>query len=55
MAAYSFCAAKFDCNTDVIHILGGLVQAGLAKSKQTVFHEGEFERIAESRVEYSLI
>jgi hypothetical protein len=44
-----------DCYADVIRILDGLVQAGLAKSKMTVVTQGEYETVVGSRVEYALI
>lgn len=47
-------AAGFDCNADVVHILGGLVQAGLAKSRRITYHEGENQRLCGGVVEYCI-
>ncbi|GGP58889.1 hypothetical protein GCM10009347_26610 [Shewanella algicola] len=43
-----------DCYADVIRILDGLVQAGLAKSRMTTIVQGEFETVIGSRVDYAL-
>lgn len=45
---------KADCYADVIRVLDGLVQAGLAKSRTTTVTKGEYEMIVGSRVDYAL-
>jgi hypothetical protein len=46
---------KADCYADVIRVLDGLVQAGLAKSRTTMVVQGENEILVGSRVDYALM
>lgn len=43
-----------DCLADVVHILDGLLQAGLVKAKYTNYFEGFHDRHAGGHTEYCL-
>jgi hypothetical protein len=45
---------KNDCFADVIRVLDGLVQAGLAISRSTTVVRGEYDTVVGSRVDYAL-
>lgn len=46
---------KADCYADVIRVLDGLVQSGLAKSRTTMVVQGEHEIVVGLRVDYALM